>query len=661
MKMLAQVFLLAFFLHSTSADGEIKPVSEIPEVEHKNSIVNSFLDTSASDDEVKPVSEIPEVETRNSFVDDYYASDGEIKPIMALNDQVDRKRPGFYNLADADELMEFQLTLNDSLKNEKYMQFTDCQYMQFTDCLCGRENGGNRILGGTQVPNQGYYPWVVKLSTGCSGTLVSDRWVVTAAHCITSLSAASQLLMTFREHTLDSPFDPAEFRVSAAAVLYYSGLYDSATFNYDFALVQLALPVPITGLSNIRPVCLASQSFDFNGYTGIPIGWGVYEFPATNIPKVFEFPQGDSGGPMTVKSAGKHYFAGFPVATHPGTAPNTCDTNKPQYYTQATYDEIKPVSEVPEVELPQNSDADNLYRPNDEIKPVDADESKEGSRLPGFYNLADSTQVAEFEATLKVKDGIQMCGRENGGNRILGGTQVPNQGYYPWVVRLSTGCGGALVSDRWVVTAAHCITGLTSALQLTIKFREHELFSPTDPGEFIVSAAAILYYTGLYNASTINYDFALIQLPVAVPITGLSNIRPVCLVQQGFDLNGYTGVPIGWGVYVNGVGSQAPILRETTVTIYNRAACLRAGGFPASTSICGFTKGRGICFGDSGGPMTVKSAGKHYLAGIMSATHTLSGSNTCDTNRPQYYTQATLFTNVIVQYAWSGISNYCSY
>jgi len=47
--------------------------------------------------------------------------------------------------------------------------------------------------------------------------------------------------------------------------------------------------------------------------------------------------------------------------------------------------------------------------------------------------------------------------------RIIGGTYAP-RGAWPWQValRFMTGiymCGGALISDRWVVTAAHCLKG----------------------------------------------------------------------------------------------------------------------------------------------------------------------------------------------------------
>lgn len=56
----------------------------------------------------------------------------------------------------------------------------------------------------------------------------------------------------------------------------------------------------------------------------------------------------------------------------------------------------------------------------------------------------------------------QECGRAVNNNRIVGG-QDARPGSWPWQVSLNTDkfavCAGSLISDEWVMTAAHCITG----------------------------------------------------------------------------------------------------------------------------------------------------------------------------------------------------------
>ncbi|CAG0924781.1 unnamed protein product, partial [Notodromas monacha] len=185
----------------------------------------------------------------------------------------------------------------------------------------------------------------------------------------------------------------------------------------------------------------------------------------------------------------------------------------------------------------------------------------------------------------------------------------------------------------------------SSPSQLSIKFREHQLFA-SDAGEFQVVAKTFLYYGTLYNPSRLDYDIALVELSAPVTITGPSYIRPACLIAQGFDVNAFIGVPIGWGVH----RSQSPVLRETRVSILNRAKCLLSGGDPSSTHICGYTKANGICYGDSGGPLTVYSSGKHYLAGVTSGTRGNREQNICSTDWPQYYTQATLLEETVANY-----------
>src|SRR4051794_16264307 len=52
---------------------------------------------------------------------------------------------------------------------------------------------------------------------------------------------------------------------------------------------------------------------------------------------------------------------------------------------------------------------------------------------------------------------------------VVGGTRAA-QGEFPFMVRLSMGCGGALYSSRLVLTAAHCVgaTGTNTSITATV-------------------------------------------------------------------------------------------------------------------------------------------------------------------------------------------------
>lgn len=57
------------------------------------------------------------------------------------------------------------------------------------------------------------------------------------------------------------------------------------------------------------------------------------------------------------------------------------------------------------------------------------------------------------------------CGERNDATRIVGG-QAAGINEFPWMARLSYFnrfyCGGMLINDRYVLTAAHCVKGLVS-------------------------------------------------------------------------------------------------------------------------------------------------------------------------------------------------------
>lgn len=72
------------------------------------------------------------------------------------------------------------------------------------------------------------------------------------------------------------------------------------------------------------------------------------------------------------------------------------------------------------------------------------------------------------------------CGERNDATRIVGG-QAAGINEFPWMARLSYFnrfyCGGMLINDRYVLTAAHCVKGLVSQRHRTY-FQESSKSNP---------------------------------------------------------------------------------------------------------------------------------------------------------------------------------------
>ncbi|WP_406403283.1 serine protease [Streptomyces sp. NBC_00879] len=214
---------------------------------------------------------------------------------------------------------------------------------------------------------------------------------------------------------------------------------------------------------------------------------------------------------------------------------------------------------------------------------------------------------------------------------VVGGTRAA-QGEFPFMVRLSMGCGGALYTKQIVLTAAHCVSGSGNNTSITATAGVVDLQSSS---AIKVKSTKVLQAPG-YNGT--GKDWALIKLakPIDLPTLKIADTK-------AFD-NGTFAVA-GWGAAREGGGQQRYLLKAQ-VPFVSDASCKQA--YPelvAGEEICaGFQQG-GVdtCQGDSGGPMFRKDNNNAWIqVGIVSW-----GEGCARPNYPGVYTEVSTFASAI--------------
>ncbi|CAN9511240.1 unnamed protein product [Ophioblennius macclurei] len=204
--------------------------------------------------------------------------------------------------------------------------------------------------------------------------------------------------------------------------------------------------------------------------------------------------------------------------------------------------------------------------------------------------------------------------------RIVGG-HLERRGGSPWqvLVRRSDGfgfCGGALVSDRWVVSAAHCFQ--QDADHVTIGDLDKER---PDEDEQLIKIQKILLHPH-YHAFTFDSDIALLFL--AQPVLRGPTATPVCLPDT--HLSSYLlkeknhGVVTGWGA-THFLRRSSRFLRRVTLPVVSYGDCTSSTDQVVTDNMfcAGFLdRNKDSCSGDSGGPFVVNYRGTWFLTGIVS-------------------------------------------
>ncbi|KAI4469704.1 polyserase-related [Holotrichia oblita] len=182
--------------------------------------------------------------------------------------------------------------------------------------------------------------------------------------------------------------------------------------------------------------------------------------------------------------------------------------------------------------------------------------------------------------------------------KVVGGSAAAT-GAYPFIVSLRSSsnshfCGGSIINNLWVLTAAHCLVG-SSTSNVNAVVGTNTLAS----GGSSLRSSRLLVHAS-YNPNTITNDVAVVQL--ASSISYSNSIAAVSL--NTADVGAVSAILIGWGRTSTG-GSIPNNLQQLSTNTITTASCQSVWGSSVSSSqICAYTRsGQGACNGDSGGPL----------------------------------------------------------
>ncbi|XP_036334672.1 trypsin-1-like [Rhagoletis pomonella] len=240
------------------------------------------------------------------------------------------------------------------------------------------------------------------------------------------------------------------------------------------------------------------------------------------------------------------------------------------------------------------------------------------------------------------------CGTINKFHRIVGGMET-EVNEYPWMAMLMRRgdfyCGGTLINDQYVLTAAHCVRGFNRRI-VSVRLLSH---NRTDGRVNTIDRQldSIIVHNG-YSGRNLDNDIALLRF--TEPLKLREPLRPVCLAEAGKTYEGEMAVVTGWGAVKEG-GFIADRLQEVQVPVMSQETCRKskygADRITDNMLCAGYTEGgKDSCQGDSGGPLHVSHNGTktYQLAGIVSW-----GEGCARPNAPGVYTRVTQYLDWIEQ------------
>lgn len=200
----------------------------------------------------------------------------------------------------------------------------------------------------------------------------------------------------------------------------------------------------------------------------------------------------------------------------------------------------------------------------------------------------------------------------------------------------SSTCGASFLGNKWVLTAAHCVEGVSSQL-LKVNVGEYDL---SNGAENAVAVKRIYMHGDYELGAAFNNDIALIELVnevdnPAITFVNSADTEVLAIQKSSVTVIGWGG-RLGYGPNGGPTSNFPDVLHQVDLQLSTNNECkdilaqsstqALEGTFTANSigvtdaMICAFTPegGKGSCQGDSGGPLIVNTNEGWQQIGIVS-------------------------------------------